>query len=64
MVFLQGVGVSASLAVRIYKKYQDGAIDVVRHEPYRLAADVWGIGFPRRVLARVLSGYPPGRCQC
>ncbi|MCP2166461.1 SF1B family DNA helicase RecD2 [Goodfellowiella coeruleoviolacea] len=45
MVFLQGVGVSTSLAVRIYKQYGDAAIDVVRTEPYRLAADVWGIGF-------------------
>ena len=45
MVFLQGVGVSTSLAVRIYKKYQDDAIRVVRREPYQLAADVWGIGF-------------------
>jgi exodeoxyribonuclease V alpha subunit len=45
MVFLQGVGVSTSLAVRIYKQYGDEAIEVVRKEPYRLAADVWGIGF-------------------
>jgi exodeoxyribonuclease V alpha subunit len=45
MVFLQGVGVSTSLAVRIYKTYQDGAIEVVRREPYLLATDVWGIGF-------------------
>ncbi|MCA1220273.1 SF1B family DNA helicase RecD2 [Streptomyces sp. 8L] len=45
MVFLQGVGVSTSIAVRIYKKYGDASISVVRHEPYRLAADVWGIGF-------------------
>src|SRR6516225_9116093 len=45
MVFLQGVGVSTSLAVRISKKYGDEAISVVRDEPYRLAADVWGIGF-------------------
>jgi exodeoxyribonuclease V alpha subunit len=45
MIFLQGVGVSTSLAVRIYKKYGDAAISVVREEPYRLASDVWGIGF-------------------
>ena len=44
MVFLQGVGVSTSPAVRIYKTYRDEAIEVVRREPYRLAADVWGIG--------------------
>jgi exodeoxyribonuclease V alpha subunit len=45
MVFLQGVGVSTSLAVRIYKAYHEEAIKVVTHAPYRLATDVWGIGF-------------------
>jgi len=45
MVFLQGVGVSTSLGVRIYKAYRDQAIEVVRREPYRLAGDVWGVGF-------------------
>ncbi|MGW5862050.1 SF1B family DNA helicase RecD2 [Streptomyces sp. NPDC055239] len=45
MVFLQGVGVSTSIAVRIYKKYADASISIVKNEPYRLAADVWGIGF-------------------
>ncbi|MFJ4187315.1 ATP-dependent RecD-like DNA helicase [Kitasatospora sp. NPDC089509] len=45
MVFLQGVGVSTSLAVRIYKQYGDASIGVVKNEPYKLAADVWGIGF-------------------
>ncbi len=45
MVFLQGVGVSTSIAVRIYKQYGDASISVVRGNPYRLAADVWGIGF-------------------
>ncbi|MEV7613354.1 ATP-dependent RecD-like DNA helicase [Streptomyces sp. NPDC089799] len=45
MVFLQGVGVSTSIAVRIYKKYGDASVSVVKNQPYRLAADVWGIGF-------------------
>ena len=45
MLFLQGVGVSTSIAVRIYKSYGDASISVVKNEPYRLAADVWGIGF-------------------
>ncbi|HET9007469.1 MAG TPA: helix-hairpin-helix domain-containing protein, partial [Actinomycetes bacterium] len=45
MVFLQGMGVSTSLAVRIYKTYRDDAVEVVRREPYRLAGEVWGIGF-------------------
>ncbi len=45
MLFLQGVGVSTSLAVRIYKTYKDASISVVKNEPYKLAGDVWGIGF-------------------
>jgi exodeoxyribonuclease V alpha subunit len=45
MIFLQGVGVSTSLAVKIYKKYGDESISTVKQQPYRLAADVWGIGF-------------------
>ncbi|MET7387813.1 ATP-dependent RecD-like DNA helicase [Streptomyces sp. NPDC005529] len=45
MLFLQTVEVSTSIAVRIYKKYGDASISVVKNRPYRLASDVWGIGF-------------------
>ncbi len=45
MLFLQSHGVSTSLAVKIYKAYGDGALHVVAHEPYRLARDIYGIGF-------------------
>src|ERR1700722_4765707 len=45
MIFLQGVGVSTSLAVKIYKKYGDDSIGTVKQQPYLLAADIWGIGF-------------------
>ncbi|MEH1015061.1 ATP-dependent RecD-like DNA helicase [Micromonospora sp. CPCC 206060] len=58
MVFLQGVGVSTSLAVRIYKKYGDSSISVVRNEPYRLAADVWGIGFKTADTIAQAVGIP------
>ncbi len=58
MVFLQGVGVSTSIAVRIYKKYGDASIDVVRNEPYRLAADVWGIGFKTADTIAQAVGIP------
>ena len=45
MVFLQGYGVSPAFAARIYKRYRGAAIALVRENPYRLAFDVWGIGF-------------------
>jgi exodeoxyribonuclease V alpha subunit len=45
MIFLQGHGVSPAYARRIYKKYGKSAIGMVRENPYRLALEVWGIGF-------------------
>ncbi|WP_067825743.1 SF1B family DNA helicase RecD2 [Actinomadura kijaniata] len=58
MVFLQGVGVSTSLAVRIYKQYGDASIDTVRREPYKLASDVWGIGFKTADTIAQAVGIP------
>ncbi|WP_326562249.1 SF1B family DNA helicase RecD2 [Micromonospora sp. NBC_01796] len=66
MIFLQGVGVSTSLAVRIYKKYGDTSVAVVRDEPYKLAADVWGIGFKTADTIAQAVGIPhdsPQRVQ-
>jgi exodeoxyribonuclease V alpha subunit len=45
MVFLQSHGVGTARAVRIYKTYGDQAVELVRANPYRLATDIWGIGF-------------------
>ena len=58
MVFLSGVGVSTSLAVRIYKTYADSSISVVRAEPYRLASEVWGIGFKTADTIAQAVGIP------
>ena len=58
MVFLSGVGVSTSLAVRIYKKFADTSISVVRNEPYRLASEVWGIGFKTADTIAKAVGIP------
>jgi exodeoxyribonuclease V alpha subunit len=45
MLFLQSHGVSTSLATKIYKFYGDEAIATVKNDPYRLARDIFGIGF-------------------
>ena len=58
MVFLSGVGVSTSLAVRIYKRYGEDSIAVVRNEPYRLASEVWGIGFKTADTIAQTVGIP------
>lgn len=45
MMFLQSHGISTLFAVKIYKEYGGDAIAVVTDDPYRLAQDVYGIGF-------------------
>src|SRR6266852_997648 len=58
MVFLSGAGVSTSLAVRIYKKYAGASITIVKNEPYRLASQVWGIGFKTADTIAQAVGIP------
>jgi exodeoxyribonuclease V alpha subunit len=45
MIFLQGHGVSPTYAVKLFRQYGSGAVSVVRENPYRLAEEVFGIGF-------------------
>jgi exodeoxyribonuclease V alpha subunit len=45
MLFLHSHAVSTNLAVKIYKTYADQALWVVKNDPYRLARDIYGVGF-------------------
>lgn len=45
MLFLQEHQVSSSFAAKIYKQYGNDSIAVMRENPYKLADDIWGIGF-------------------
>ena len=45
MLFLQGHGISSAYASKIFKHYGGDSIQVVKDNPYRLAADIFGIGF-------------------
>lgn len=45
MLFLQGHGVSSGYATKIFKQYGNRSIQVVKENPYRLATDIFGIGF-------------------
>ena len=45
MVFLQSHDVGTGHAVKIWKQYGQDAISRIQENPYRLSADVWGIGF-------------------
>lgn len=45
MLFLQDHGVSTSFAAKIYRQYGNESIEKVKENPFRLADDIWGIGF-------------------
>ncbi len=59
MVFLQSHGVGTSRAVRIYKTYGDEAIARVSENPYRLALEIWGIGFKTADTIAMKLGISP-----
>ena len=45
MLFLQSHNVSTTHATKIWKTYGNDSLKVVQENPYRLADDIWGIGF-------------------
>lgn len=45
LMFLHEHGIGTARAVRIHREYGDKAIELVQENPYRLATDIWGIGF-------------------
>ena len=47
MVFLQPYGISNALAMKIYEKYGTETYAVIRENPYRIAEDIYGVGFKR-----------------
>ena len=66
MLFLQGYGVSTAYAAKIYRCYGKESIDKVKENPYRLADDIWGIGFKTADGIANKMGYEkndPRRCK-
>jgi len=53
MLFLQSHGVSSGYATKIFKQYGNRSIAVLKENPYRLAMDIFGIGF---VIADGIAG--------
>lgn len=58
MIFLHTYGVGTAQAIRIHRAYGDDAIALVRENPYRLASDIWGIGFKTADKTAMRLGIP------
>ncbi|MBQ8092186.1 MAG: ATP-dependent RecD-like DNA helicase [Clostridia bacterium] len=63
MVFLQGHEVSVAHAAKIYKTYGNESIQVVTENPYRLADDIWGIGFKTADQIAAKMGFEKERYE-
>lgn len=57
MLFLQGFGVSTAFAAKIFRTYGKESIEKVKDNPYRLADDIWGIGFKTADTIAGKMGY-------
>lgn len=45
IMFLQSIGISTSIASKIYNIYDNRSIEIIKENPYKLSDDIWGIGF-------------------
>lgn len=45
MIFLQEHGVTPGLATKIYKVYRHNSFSILQENPYKIAEDIWGVGF-------------------
>ncbi len=67
IMYFLSLGLSPSLAGRIYKHYGADAVLVTRTDPYRLADEIRGIGFKTADTIALSEGYSqndPRRIRC
>lgn len=66
MIFLQSHGISTTFAVKIFKRYGKKSVEILKENPYRLADDIWGIGFKSADKIAENMGFEPfsySRCR-
>jgi exodeoxyribonuclease V alpha subunit len=63
MMFLQSHNISTLFAVKIYKTYGNAAVELIQENPYRLAADIYGIGFLSADKVALSLGIAPDAPQ-
>ena len=59
MMFLQTHNISTLFAVKIFKLYGQKAIQIVSENPYKLAEDIYGIGFFSADKVALSLGFEP-----
>lgn len=57
MVFLESCGVSGNIGPKIIALYGSSTLDIIRENPYRMAAEIDGIGFRRADQIAMSLGF-------
>lgn len=63
MIFLQQLGVTPAYAMKIFKRYKQRTFEIVKNNPYRLADDIFGIGFKMADKLAAAAGIAPDSSQ-
>jgi len=63
IIFLQEHNVSTNLATKIYRQYGDKSFHVLKHNPYQLCLDIWGIGFKTADQIALKLGLDPASLE-
>lgn len=59
MIFLQSNGISPAYASKIFRKYGNDCINILKNNPYQMAHDITGIGFKTADKIAITSGFDP-----
>lgn len=59
LLFLYSLGVTAGLAEKIQRRYGERTVESIKENPYRLAEEVWGIGFLTADRIASQMGFAP-----
>ena len=57
MIFLQSYGISPAYASKIFKRYGNDCINILKNNPYQMAYDITGIGFKTADKIAITSGF-------
>ena len=59
LIFLQGVGLTPSVALKVYRAFGDQSEAVLKRNPYRLADEIDGVGFQTADRIARSMGFTP-----
>ncbi|MFH1727723.1 MAG: ATP-dependent RecD-like DNA helicase [Pseudomonadota bacterium] len=57
MIFCHEHGVSTNIALKVFKKYKNRSIAIIQQNPFRLASEIWGVGFKKADQIALSIGF-------